>query len=360
MPRIKAMKLKWILSFTASLLLVFASSDGYPGEPGKVELGQPPLYQGPELSVKAIESPAAGMLAATSVPSRSTVVDLYENEYLASLSVPIGWTGSVNGCVAGTTSTAYRNATMDMVNYFRVMTGLPVVSNLGSKNDEAQEAALMMDAANSLSHTPAADWPCYTAAGDEGAGSSNLALGAAGARAIDLYMEDPGTFNNHVGHRRWILYPRQTAMATGSTTSANALYVLALSTWGTRPASPSIVAWPPAGYVPYQVVFPRWSFSLNSAPGADYTNATVSLTQDGVSRDADIVSRTRTGLGDNTLVFVPSNISFGSGMEDSKVTVTVGKIKGADTNTVKYTITIIDPAMASGDIFSSSFEGGNP
>lgn len=345
--------------FILALVAILATPGIRAQELMVTELGPPPVYQAPEPFTNADELPLNRALSASTLASRSTIVGLYQSEYLASLSVPINWTGNINSCIAGTTSAAYLSATMDMVNFFRTMTGLPSVSNYTSKNDEAQEAALMMDAANSLSHSPAPGWPCYTAAGDEGAGSSNLALGAEGARAIDLYMEDPGSFNTHVGHRRWILYPRQTAIGTGSTTGANALYVLAVSTWGSRPTTPSIVAWPPVGFVPYQVVYPRWSFSLNSAPDANYSGATVNLSQDGTPRSASIISRTTNRYGDNTLVFVPSGISLGPGMADSTVTVTIGNIQGADSTTVEYTVTIIDPAQISDDIFMDDFEGDN-
>ena len=340
-----------------ALVPVLLLSAAHLGAQALPELGPAPVAELSGLPTKIGPSPSA--VTTKSLPSRDTVASLYQSDYLGSLGGSIGWTGNIGSCTAGTTSSAYRNATMDMINFFRVVAGLPAVSNFSSKNDEAQKAALIMDANNALSHAPSPSWDCYSAAGAEGAGSSNLALGAAGANAIDLYMEDPGTFNAPVGHRRWILYPRQNAIATGSTPRANALYVFA--SFGARPATPSVVAWPPAGFVPYQVIYPRWSFSLNNAPNANYSNATVSVTQGGVSKSASIVSRTDNGFGDNTLVFVPSGISFGAGMSDSNVQVTIGNIGGAPSSTVQYTVTIIDPAqvMVDPEIFMNGFEQGH-
>lgn len=34
------------------------------------------------------------------------------------------------------------------------------------------------------------------------------------------------------------------------------------------------MAWPPAGYVPYQVIYPRWSFAI---AGANFSQAAVTM-----------------------------------------------------------------------------------
>jgi len=140
------------------------------------------------------------------------------------------------------------------VNYFRAMAGLPAVSHEAVKNAKSQQAALMMTANGMLNHVPPPSWICYSADGAEAAGKSNLAS-LPGPPAVALYMFDPGGGNTAVGHRRWILYPRQVELGTGSTDNANDLWVI--GTFGSRPATPEIVAWPPVGFVPYQLVYPR-------------------------------------------------------------------------------------------------------
>ena len=77
-----------------------------------------------ELAATA-SGPAGGGLPPVNRTSRPAVVDFFNSVYSAALAVPTGWTGSVAGCNAGTTSAAYTSATLDMVNYFRAMTGLP-------------------------------------------------------------------------------------------------------------------------------------------------------------------------------------------------------------------------------------------
>ena len=295
--------------------------------------------------------------------SRAAVVSFFNNYYTNNFSVPMDWTGDIPSCTAGTTSQAYIDATIEVVNYYRAMTGLPGdISNDPSLISASQEAALMMIAEGNLSHNPNVDWACYTDAGAEAAGASNLALGNAGPSAIRAYVQDSGSNNTAVGHRRWILFPRQGEIGTGSNDGvnvfhgANNLYVLNVAKWVTRPALPTKVAWPPAGYVPYQVVYDRWSLSLNSDPNADYTNSTVTMITGGSPVALSIVSRTA-NFGDRTIVWEPSGLSMGSGMNDLTVTVKVAAIGNSSTTSVTYDVTIIDPTIViSDEIFSNGFE----
>jgi len=96
------------------------------------------------------------------------------------------------------------------------MAGVPADIGLSSTySTKDQAAALIFGAQGQISHDPPSNWACYSAAGDEAAGSSNIALGASGTSAIDLYMRDPGSNNAAVGHRRWILYPQTQTFGTG-------------------------------------------------------------------------------------------------------------------------------------------------
>ena len=206
------------------------------------------------------ESVGPGYVRAVVAPidnsDRSDVADAFDAVYRAAQGIAANWTGNVGTCTAGTTSQDYIDATLLRVNYYRAMVGLPgnVVFD-STFNQKCSEAALMMIANSDLSHNPPPTWTCYTAEGAEAAGKSNIAIGRAGPESIDLYILDSGPGNTAVGHRRWILYPPQQTMGTGSSTAvngffngSNALWVLA--SMGTRPATPEWVAWPPAGYVP--------------------------------------------------------------------------------------------------------------
>jgi uncharacterized protein YkwD len=288
---------------------------------------------------------------------RSSVVSFYENVYLPVFSVPIDWTGNPAICDAGSTSQAYIDASFDLINFYRAMVELSPVVNDTSKNASSQEAALIMSVNNSLSHSPPPGWQCYTSAGAAAAGSSNIALGAAGPRAIDLYIKDPGSYNSAVGHRRWILHPPRSSFGIGSvggtTRDANALLVFAGTT--TRPPA-DIVAWPPRGFVPYRLVYPRWSFSLNSAPSANFSSASISMNENGIPVVLNIVSSNTNGYGDNTLVWEPSGLVFSAGQADRTFDIVVSDIGNADQSTYSYQVTVIDPDMDPPGVFSDGFE----
>ena len=106
----------------------------------------------------------------------------------------------------------------------------------------------------------------------------------------DGYMIDPYSNNTAAGHRRWILYPQTQTMGTGDVPQSGD-FLPANSTWvfdskyGTaRPAvRDSFVAWPTKGYVPYTVIPARWSFGY---PNANFSNASVSVTKNGVAVSA--------------------------------------------------------------------------
>ncbi|MCX7001062.1 MAG: CAP domain-containing protein, partial [Candidatus Sumerlaeota bacterium] len=137
--------------------------------------------------------------------NRTSVVNFFNQEYLSYNGVAAQWTGDAATCVSGTTSANYEQATLRRINYFRSMSALPAVASLDATlNPKCQNAALMMSAKGALSHTPDSSWPCYKDNGAEAAGKSNLALGASGPDAIDLYIYDFGDFNVDVGHRRWV------------------------------------------------------------------------------------------------------------------------------------------------------------
>ena len=139
----------------------------------------------------------------------------------------LGWTGSTASCTAGTLSDQAHSKVLQRINYYRRLAGLADDIVLDTvKNTKSQQAALIMSANSNLSHNPPPTWRCYTAEGAEAAGKSNLGLGFHSTNAIDGYMEDFGTNNTAVGHRRWILYSRAKVMGHGSTSNSQALWVI--------------------------------------------------------------------------------------------------------------------------------------
>jgi uncharacterized protein YkwD len=293
--------------------------------------------------------------------SRAASLEFYQRVYLGSEGVAIGWTGSHASCTAGTTAAAFRAAVQLRINYFRAMAGVPsdLVLN-ATYTGKAQQAALMMSANGTLSHDPPSSWTCYTAAGDEAAHSSNLCLGCYGPGAIDAYMEDFGDGNTAVGHRRWVLYPQTQEMGTGDIPwvggywAANALWVFDSHMWEPRPPTrEEYVAWPPPGYVPYQVVYPRWSFSY---AGADFGSATVSMSSGGSGLGVSLQT-VKNGYGENTLVWEPA-ASFGPPGADTTYSVSVSNVKiNGSPRSFAYDVVVFDPATAAR---TSAAEGVGP
>lgn len=331
------------------LLLLFASL----GLARAQELGPAPWLPESERVFRPLQLNDT-IVPAIDTQSRIAVVAAFYSGYNASEGFPVGWDGNTANCIVGVNSTNHKEATLRRVNYFRAMARLPGLVALDEvRSGKCIQAAMMMSAHTNLSHNPPLTWTCYTADGAEAAGKSNLALGREGPGSIDLYLDDHGPGNEAVGHRRWILYPPQVTMGTGSVpaqsggkSSANALWVLA--TFGARPASPEFVAWPSPGYFPYQLLprlSSRWSFSY---PGAGFGSATVSVTQNGTPVTVNVISHSATGFGDNTLVWTVAGVPTTAPATDRPYVVTLDNvIVNGSPRSFTYTVTVIDPAVPS-------------
>jgi uncharacterized protein YkwD len=287
------------------------------------------------------------MNLAVNPQDRQASLAFFNSIYRGSEGVPIDWTGNHDTCNEGTSSSTFRQAMQLRINYFRAMAGVPAITLSDDFNRKAQKAALMMSVNNALSHSPPSTWKCYTADGAQAAGSSNLFLGSYSVNAIDGYMYDSGSGDSVVGHRRWILYPQTQLMGTGDIPAvnghpaANDLWVF--DRFGIRPATrEEFVAWPPPGYVPYQVVFPHWSFGYADA---DFTATSVSITFRGntVPVSMDTVMN---GYGENTLVWEPQISSGTPPASDEDYTVSIKNvmISGSPRNFV-YHVIIFNPGV---------------
>lgn len=336
-----------------------------------IELGVPPRAPAPATTQGRRVAPLAVESLSVNISSREAVRNFYNTHYVASAFVPIGWSGNVATCNEGSTTLAFRDAVARRINYYRAMAGVPAGISLDADyNGLCQEAALMMSRNDDLSHAPPGSWACYTAAGAEGARNSNLALGLTGAAAMDLYMEDPGDGNFFVGHRRWLLYPQTQTMGTGDIpdasayVAANALWAIDANAGGPRPDTRNLfVAWPPAGFVPYQVVWPRWSLSH---PGADFSAATVQMSSGGVNIPVTLYRRVG-GYGEDTLVWCPDSLAqqtddvyeWPRPAVDTSYVVTVANISiDGVLQEYRYTVRVMDPAVAGG-LWSDAIPLGN-
>jgi uncharacterized protein YkwD len=216
------------------------------------------------------------------------VVDATDAAFRAEVP-PLVWTGNHDHCEPGTSSADHRQATIDRVNYYRAMAGVvAAVTEDLSFSSRAQQAAMMMSSQGELSHDPLSTFACFTDVGHQAAANSNLYLGRIGPIAVDGYIEDPGVKNIDVGHRTTLLHPPTRRMgvgdvaASGTASRANVLWVFddrvfdeSGATSDTPMREPDrFVAWPPRGYVPGELVHPRWSFTR---AGVDLSEAEVTV-----------------------------------------------------------------------------------
>ncbi len=334
------------LRYFAAVFIVLATVEACLAAVGGT-LGSPPRLVSDSPSPLP---PASFLSAAVDTSLRAEVVELYQSVYLASQGVDMGWQGDRDTCDAGTLDPRFHDATVLRVNYFRAMAGLGSDVVLDKTlNDRCQEAALMMSAEGRLSHAPGFDWACYSSDGADAAAHSNIYLGRAGPSAIDGYIDDPYAGNFFVGHRRWILYPPQQTMGSGSLPASNgfmaadALWVL--GPFGERPPGTEWVAWPPPGYVPYEVtprISRRWSFSY---PRADFSHSTVSMTVDGVEVSVQLEPQENDrGYADNTLVWIPTGFPSIPPTTDLLCSVTVRDVViGGQVREFAYDVILIDP-----------------
>ncbi|MEM7322260.1 MAG: CAP domain-containing protein [Actinomycetota bacterium] len=229
--------------------------------------------------------------------NRDAVAIAYAEEF--SRPTPeMAWTGDYDGCDPGSSSHELALATVRRVNYYRAMAGVPTGVTLNREySTNAQHGALSMSATGRLSHTPDESFACLSETAILAAANSNLYLGRTGPSAIDGYIQDPGDRNRDVGHRNTILHPPTTEIGVGHVAGneesypANALWVFDDGVFDDNPPlreADGFVAWPPRGYVPAELVHPRWSFGL---AGANFDNATVTMTTGGRTIDLTVVAR---------------------------------------------------------------------
>jgi uncharacterized protein YkwD len=333
-----------------------------PGWALGAELGPPPIFP-QDLSGLELPAEERGLFAPEVLqvnPQNRQESRTFFNTYYLAATPPINWTGNRATCNAGTTAENFKDAVFRRVNYYRAMAGVPagvVLSDTYSAKD--QQAALMMSVNGTLNHTPPSSWSCYTADGAEAAGKSNLAMSTYnnGPELINLYLKDPGDANSAAGHRRWVLYPQTQNMGTGDLPpsggwAVNALWIMDANIWGPRPPTrEEYVAWPPPGYVPYQVVYPRWSFAF---AGANFSGAavTMKLKSNGVAIPA-VKETLAPNFGENALVWRANGLSsdavWPKPAADTayEVTVTNVVISGSPRN-FTYLVTVFDPATSKG------------
>ena len=171
---------------------------------------------------------------------------------------------------------------------YRTMAGLPPVEMTAEGNRLAQGCALLMNANDTITHTPPSTFDCYTEEAKDTAGTSSVSSGPA-LESIGGYMVDPGNPTT-LGHRRWILSNMLASVGFGSAGRFSCQYQPAQRLpAGAKPW----VAWPPAGQIPIQA-FGAFFSNLNQTGWSvqsdtiDLNEADVTVTSDGMDLDVNV------------------------------------------------------------------------
>lgn len=295
--------------------------------------------------------------------NRASVVSHFNNVYLPALgNTNDGWTGSVAGCVAGTLDPQFVGDTLTVINTFRAMSGFPHVTfgnprsfpttNANAPIADSMQGVLMLEASGQFTHVLPPTGPCGTQAGSDALITSNLTQFAIGPRGIPLLMED--THLPDVDHRRWMMHEALQQMAMGGTSRFMAINTFGPLTTGQRTR---FAAWPPAGFVPYQWAYDRWSFHVPAVgqqlwqPNtyADFSQAVVTVTQNGTPVPITYYAA-NTPAYDNAIAWTfNSPLQRGPGMNDTPYTVTVSNVRRTAQSSYTYVVTLIDALPSSPD-----------
>jgi len=329
--------------------------------PANLVLNPPPV-RGP----KPLLQPVTGGFT-VNTDSREEVRGFYNGVYTTSENVPQDSTADALACFPGHNANAFQQAELQRINWFRAMAGMPASIVLDPIDDwGSQQMAVIQSANNVLDHDPTNTYACYNTFAASYAGGDQD-LGGDGAQATTDFIWDNGAKNDEVGHRRWILYPPEIVMgvgdvpASGTNAAANLTYVFDPASFGPRPATRQpFVAWPPEGFVPYPVVFPYWSFALTNA---DFTNATVTMTSNGVPVSTAIQPY-QVGFGEDTIVWLPMGLNgtnyapFPFDGTDTVYSVTVSNINyNGSLVQYSYSVTVFDPAAPGTDAVPTVLNG---
>ena len=274
------------------------------------------------------------------VNARAEAKKLYEDYYLASSNTTsdVSWTGDEQTCDPGTVPESIKAKILMRLQYFRKAAGLNnTIEERISKSEKSQQAALMMHANGTLNHFPPESWNCFTNDGKEAAANA-LLTSTKNSASIDSYIRDQGNENYPVGHRRWLLWPRLQEIGIGNTSRYNAIWVIGNP--GNVPEdAPDFIAWPPEGYLPANLVYSRWSFSIANA---DFSDTKIEMrAANGNSIPVQIEELT--GIyGDNTIVWVPEIDN--NPTEDRTYSITIKNVLiDSEPQEFQYDVTIFDP-----------------
>ena len=274
--------------------------------------------------------------------SKDEIISLYNKLYISSEIDSIIWDGQTQKCICGTLESEIYKKAEDRINFFRLACGLKEVKLNSSFNIEAQSAALLVKANNQLTHYPTQEMKCYNQSSTNGCHKSCLGFtdfkNFKETSFVTGFIQDFGTNNYFVGHRKWILYTKLTEFGYGATDNSEAL----LTADGVSNDSinlPQYIAYPWNGYVPINLIFPKWSFSIPEDKNVDFSQATVTMYDSNGKLINAVKLQEKKNFLDHTLVwtanglFTDYDINYGknrleeNGFLDKKIRVLIRYVK---------------------------------
>ena len=222
------------------------------------------------------------VLSQEKVPlSKERTVILYDSLYKSSEINKIQWNGNLKTCNPGTLPKDLYKKAENRINFFRLVNGLTTVRNNENLNENAQNSALLSKANNKLTHFPEQSMKCYSESANLGCQKSCLSLtnwdDFPKTYFITSFIDDYGKSNYFVGHRRWLLYTKLKEFGYGATNSSESL----LTADGTDDEiiqDVEFVAYPWSGFVPVDLIFPKWSFSIDENKKVNFKNVKIVIT----------------------------------------------------------------------------------
>jgi hypothetical protein len=248
----------------------------------------------------------------------------------------LNWTGSVNGCNAGTFSSTIKDQMLQRLNYYRRLAGCnnDLTTSTG-KDNWAQHAALIMQANNFLNHSPPSNSTCFTSEGGTGA-AGNLSVHNQTINPIDQWMDDANQGN--LGHRRWGIFSQASSVGHGVTSNYACQYIRSDNASN---GYSHFIAYPAAGYMPRNLIYAEWNFSV---PNATFSNADVKIYGPNGPISIEIISKTAQGYGDNAIIFRPLNNSINtSSTADVFYDVIISGVQNAAQSNYCYRVIVYDP-----------------
>ena len=280
---------------------------------------------------------------------RNAVATFYRTWFTASnRNVTPNWTGATTGCDSGSYDRAYRDALLNRINAYRALASVANVSYEESSTfggmDEQRAALLLKTSGQIGQRTLSRRTPCWTQDADRALLNSYQAAGV-GTDSVDASMRGATSPYN----QSLILQPTTIRVRVGSTDGE--LLINRPDTQDVFPNTGS-VAWPGAGFQPYQVIPDIWCFNAQSIAWDPTTtarhdlfdSATVRVTRNGVPLNLTTSTKESRAWNWNgiTWTFAPGQLQHGPGMGDVTYDVSIQNVLGVRTS-YNYSVTVFDP-----------------